>query len=88
MYFRYINEEHPGITIEQITGKATELEVESCENISSVKRKFQDKEGIEPENQRLIFKDKPLDDKKMLSEYNIKNGDTLHLVVRLRGGSN
>ncbi|ORZ33949.1 ubiquitin-related domain-containing protein [Catenaria anguillulae PL171] len=76
------------IKVKTLTGKEIEIDVNPDDKITRVKEKVEEKEGIPPPQQRLIFGGKQMADEKTLADFNVAAGSVLHLVLALRGGSN
>ncbi|KAI8351067.1 ubiquitin-related domain-containing protein [Mortierella sp. GBAus27b] len=74
------------IKVKTLTGKEIEIDIERTDKITRIKERVEEKEGIPPAQQRLIFGGKQMADERLASDYNIEGGSVLHLVLALRGG--
>ena len=73
------------ISIQTLTGKTLSFKVLGSDTVANLKGRIFDADGIPPDQQRIIFAGRQLEDGRTLSEYNISGGDRLHLILRLRG---
>ena len=78
----------PQIFVTALCGKTITIDIDSSDTIGSVKEKIQDKEGVPPDQQRLLFRDKELENDRTLVSYGIRKDCSLKLRLRLRGGDN
>ncbi|CAM2701072.1 unnamed protein product [Rotaria socialis] len=75
------------IKVKTLTGKEIEVDIDGTDKIERIKERVEEKEGIPPPQQRLIFGGKQMMDDKTVSEYNVNAGSVLHLVLALRDNS-
>ena len=75
------------VKVKTLTGKEIEIDIEPSDKIIRIKERIEEKEGIPPQQQRLIFGGKQMVDEKVASDFNIEGGSVLHLVLALRGGN-
>eukprot|EP00210_Caulerpa_lentillifera_P000316 g309.t1 len=68
------------IKVKTLTGKEIEIDIDPTDTIFRIKERVEEKEGIPPVQQRLIFAGKQMNDDKQAKEYNIEGGSVLHLV--------
>jgi len=74
------------VKVKTLTGKEIEIDIEPTDKIERIKERVEEKEGIPPPQQRLIFGGKQMADDKTAKDFNIEGGSVLHLVLALRGG--
>jgi hypothetical protein len=74
------------VFIKSMDGKTFIFEVQPTDTIESLKAKIQDREGLEPNRQRLLYVGKPLEDNRTFEDYQIQKEATIHLVTTLPGG--
>jgi ubiquitin-like protein Nedd8 len=75
------------VKVKLLTGNQTEIDIDPTDTIWRIKERVEEKAGIDPKQQRLIFGGRQLADDRAASDYNIEGGSVLHLVIALRGGS-
>lgn len=74
------------IKVKTLTGKEIEIDIEPTDKVERIKERVEEKEGIPPPQQRLIFSGKQMNDEKTAADYKVQGGSVLHLVLALRGG--
>jgi len=74
------------IKVKTLTGKEIEIDIEPTDKVERIKERVEEKEGIPPPQQRLIFSGKQMNDERTAADYKVAGGSVLHLVLALRGG--
>ncbi|XP_066942746.1 NEDD8 isoform X1 [Macrobrachium rosenbergii] len=74
------------LQVTTLTGKEIEIDIEPTDKVERIKERVEEKEGIPPPQQRLIFSGKQMNDEKTAADYKVQGGSVLHLVLALRGG--
>ena len=74
------------IKVKTLTGKEIEMDIDPDCKVQRIKERIEEKEGIPPSQQHLIFSGKQMSDEKTAIDYKIEGGSVLHLVLALRGG--
>lgn len=75
------------LVIATLVGSEVTLDVDPHEKVITVKERLEEKEGIPPEQQRLVYDGKHINDDASLADYKLQDGAKLNLVLSLRGGS-
>ena len=74
------------IIIKTLVGRYFTISIRPTDLVEQLKAAIQDKDGVPPEQQRLCFAGKVMEDAHSLASCGVRNGDTVHLILRLRGG--
>eukprot|EP00051_Salpingoeca_urceolata_P011910 m.148149 g.148149 ORF g.148149 m.148149 type:complete len:80 (+) comp17307_c0_seq3:451-690(+) len=74
------------IKVKTLTGREIELDIEPEDSVRRIKERVEEKQGIPPEQQRLIFGGKQMNDDSTAADYKVQGGSVIHLVLALRGG--
>lgn len=74
------------ITVKTLTGKELSFDFDPKITVAEIKENIEEKEGIPPAQQRIIFSGKQMTDTKNIEDHSVKENDTLHLILALRGG--